>query len=94
VLKATSQIPIGFGIQEDDAKEFRTDLVYPRAWREAAQQAASAGMVAIGAIISAVAGAVCSASRLSSSLKNSPSDTSDISDGVDVLLSFWAKCLI
>jgi hypothetical protein len=53
VLKATSQIPIGFGIQEDDAKEFRPDPVYPRAWRKATQQASSTGLAAIrGMIIS------------------------------------------
>jgi len=46
VLKAISQILVGFGIQEDDQKEFRADLVYLRAWRKAVQQASGAGMIA------------------------------------------------
>lgn len=46
VLKATSQILVGFGLQPDDQKEVRADLVYLRAWRKAMQQASVAGMIA------------------------------------------------
>lgn len=59
VLKATSQILVGFGLQPDDQKEVRADLVYLRAWRKAMQQASVAGMIAtFGVLIPGIAGAV------------------------------------
>lgn len=59
VLKAVSQILVGFGMQEDDQKEFRADLVYLRSWRKSVQQATNAGMIALfGIFISGLAGAI------------------------------------
>ncbi|WP_445222271.1 hypothetical protein ACKWRH_21690 [Bradyrhizobium sp. Pa8] len=59
VLKAVSAILTSFGIEEDDRKEFKADLMHLRRWRKSVEQAQTATFKAVvSAIAAGLIGAV------------------------------------
>lgn len=59
VLKAVSAILTGFGINDDDRKDIRSDLIHLRRWRLATEQVQQTGFrVVITAIAAGLLGAL------------------------------------
>lgn len=57
-LKVISTILTSFGLEDDDRKEFRQDLMHLRKWRKSVEQVERVG---IGAIITIIAGGILGA---------------------------------